>query len=415
MAFFQNCFEEGSNLAILSKNYKIPQSNPYGEGLADLIDRMITIDFEERANMTEVIMCLSALYSKKALPPRRKKEQNKTPEQGSNPSDKNSNNNLSDYDNKQQSKLPSHPPNSESTIHSSRAHTSSTASRTSDDDNASHTRGYFRTNGQGIISKPSTPKKPLEAKKLNPNSAAARRKAHRNQTQSTNDGFSNLSTPALSANNPSSTNDTDFPTSSSSRNDSIANKFEESFDSNYFSSSNTSSSENRGLSSSLASSQNNSEFFRTMDADPSGGDKSFFPESTENPFPSSIQQIKKQSSKRNSKGKGAWSSKALRFLKCFPDATPQEPRTTNLSQPQQNNVKQPLDGSEKPLLMSSFNSTEPINDTFDDFQLFPAAIEETKSQQVPVPVNDPNDFDEFGFQKTSPDFPDVNNDRGYQC
>lgn len=414
MAFFQNCFEEGSNLAILSKNYKIPQSNPYGEGLADLIDRMITIDFEERANMTEVIMCLSALYSKKALPPRRKKEQNKTPEQGSNPSDKNPNNNVSDYDNKQ-----SHPSNSESTIHSSRAHTSSTASRTSDDDNASHTRGYFRTNGQGIISKPSTPKKPLEAKKLNPNSAAARRKAHRNQSQSSNDGFSNLPTPALSANNPSNTNDTDFPTSSSSsRNDSIANKFEESFDSNYFSSSNTSSLENGGLSSSLASSQHNGDtFFRTMDADPSGGDKSFFPESTENPFPS-LEQIKKQSSKKHLKGKGAWSTKALRFLKCFPDATPQEPRTTNLSQPQQNNAKQPLDQSEqgKPLLMSSFHSTEPIDDTFEDFQVFPAAIEETKSQQVPVPVNDPNDFDEFGFQKTSPDFPGVNTDRGgYQC
>ena len=32
LAFLKNCFEEGSNLAILSRNYKIPDDNPYGDG-----------------------------------------------------------------------------------------------------------------------------------------------------------------------------------------------------------------------------------------------------------------------------------------------------------------------------------------------------------------------------------------------
>ena len=71
MAFFQNCFEEGSNLAIISNNYKIPQKNPYGDELVDLIDRMLTVDYKKRADMTEVIMCLSALYAGKKMPERR--------------------------------------------------------------------------------------------------------------------------------------------------------------------------------------------------------------------------------------------------------------------------------------------------------------------------------------------------------
>lgn len=72
LAFLQNCFEEGSNLAILSNNYKIPDDNPYGEGLAELIDRMLTVDCKARADMTEVILCLSAIYSGRPLPPRKK-------------------------------------------------------------------------------------------------------------------------------------------------------------------------------------------------------------------------------------------------------------------------------------------------------------------------------------------------------
>jgi serine/threonine protein kinase len=73
MAFLQNCFEEGSNLAILSRNYKIPEDdNPYGEGLVELIDRMLTVDCKARGDMTEVILCLSAIYSGRPLPPRKK-------------------------------------------------------------------------------------------------------------------------------------------------------------------------------------------------------------------------------------------------------------------------------------------------------------------------------------------------------
>ena len=60
------------NLAILSRNYKIPGNNPYGKDLVELIDRMLTVNYKERADMTEVILCLSAIYSGKPLPPRKK-------------------------------------------------------------------------------------------------------------------------------------------------------------------------------------------------------------------------------------------------------------------------------------------------------------------------------------------------------
>lgn len=132
MAFFQNCFEEGSNLAILSKNYKIPDDNPYGDDLVDLIDRMLTVDDKERADMTEVIMCLSAMYANKNMPSRRKGKKHKD-------------------------KVKSDQP------------------------------GKYRTDGQGIHETISShKKKPAEAKKLNPNSAAARRKAYRNTEQQLN-------------------------------------------------------------------------------------------------------------------------------------------------------------------------------------------------------------------------------------
>ena len=51
---------------------KIPEDNPYGEGLVELIDRMLTVDCKARADMTEVILCLSAIYSGRPLPPRKK-------------------------------------------------------------------------------------------------------------------------------------------------------------------------------------------------------------------------------------------------------------------------------------------------------------------------------------------------------
>ena len=80
LAFLQNCFEEGSNLAILSRNYKIPDDNPYGDDLVELIDRMLTFDSKARADMTEVILCLSAIYSGRPLP-LRKKVKTKTEEE----------------------------------------------------------------------------------------------------------------------------------------------------------------------------------------------------------------------------------------------------------------------------------------------------------------------------------------------
>ena len=72
LAFLQNCFEEGSNLAILSRKYTVPDDNPYGDGLVELLDRMLTVDAKARADMTEVILCLSAVYSGRPLPPRKK-------------------------------------------------------------------------------------------------------------------------------------------------------------------------------------------------------------------------------------------------------------------------------------------------------------------------------------------------------
>lgn len=127
LAFLQNCFEEGSNLAILSRNYKIPEDNPYGSDLVELIDRMLTVNCRERADMTEVILCLSAMYSGKPLPKRKKVK-----------SEKDSN-------------------NRERKERKERV-------------------GTYRTDGQGIRKNASEEKRPVEAKKLNPNSAAARRR-----------------------------------------------------------------------------------------------------------------------------------------------------------------------------------------------------------------------------------------------
>jgi len=81
LAFLRNCFEEGSNLAILSRKYTIPEDNPYGDGLVELIDRMLTIDYKSRADMTEVILCLSAVYSGRPLPPRKKSSRTPKPDE----------------------------------------------------------------------------------------------------------------------------------------------------------------------------------------------------------------------------------------------------------------------------------------------------------------------------------------------
>jgi len=136
LAFLQNCFEVGSNLAILSRNFKIPEDNPYGEGLVELINRMLTVNCRQRADMTEVILCLSAIYSGRPLPPRK--------------------------------------------IIRSKGGERSTGST-----QRSERVGAFRTDGQGIRESKIEEKKPAEAKKLNPNSAAARRRKAASQTTAT--------------------------------------------------------------------------------------------------------------------------------------------------------------------------------------------------------------------------------------
>ena len=129
LAFLQNCFEEGSNLAILSRNFKIPDDNPYGKDLVELIDRMLTVNCRERADMTEVILCLSAIYSGRPLPPRKKGSK-------------------SESDGRHREKK----------------------------EKREERVGTYRTDGQGIRKNVVEEKRPVEAKKLNPNSAAARRR-----------------------------------------------------------------------------------------------------------------------------------------------------------------------------------------------------------------------------------------------
>jgi hypothetical protein len=137
MAFLQNCFEEGSNLAILSGKYTIPEDNPYGDGLVELLDRMLTSECKARADMTEVILCLSAVYSGRPLPPRKK------PSRGSK------------TENQDDEDVPSSKP---------------------DQGNADSRVGSYRTDGQGIQEPVYDPTKATEGKKLASNSVAARRK-----------------------------------------------------------------------------------------------------------------------------------------------------------------------------------------------------------------------------------------------
>jgi len=139
LAFLRNCFEEGSNLAILSRKYTIPEDNPYGDGLVELIDRMLTVDYKARADMTEVILCLSAVYSGRPLPPRKKSSR------------------TAKSDENEQSK--------KTTVAAKK-------------DNSNDARiGKFRTDSQGFRDENIyDPSKITEGKKLASNSVAARRK-----------------------------------------------------------------------------------------------------------------------------------------------------------------------------------------------------------------------------------------------
>ncbi|KAL3762368.1 hypothetical protein ACHAW5_011109 [Stephanodiscus triporus] len=138
LAYRRDCFEEGSNLAILSRRYKVPDDNPYGTGLVDLIDRMLALDYRDRADMSEVIICLSALYSNRPLPDRRRRRSDRTRDEGE-----------------------------------------GGRGGEGEGEVVRMGGGSYRTDGQGIVrsqSPPTKPRKVVEAKKLNPNSAAAKRK-----------------------------------------------------------------------------------------------------------------------------------------------------------------------------------------------------------------------------------------------
>lgn len=125
-------------MAILSGKYTIPEDNPYGDGLVELLDRMLTADSKARADMTEVILCLSAVYSGRPLPPRKRssrvsKTEHQEGESGTDTKD--------------------------------------------DEQKEDRTRiGSYRTDGQGIQQPVYDPTKATEGKKLASNSVAARRK-----------------------------------------------------------------------------------------------------------------------------------------------------------------------------------------------------------------------------------------------
>jgi hypothetical protein len=139
LAFLQNCFEEGSNLAILSRKYTIPEDNPYGDGLVELLDRMLTVDPKARADMTEVILCLSAVYSGRPLPPRKKPSRSSTKVEGK-------------EENKTKETETRKEPSSDERV------------------------GTFRVDSQGYQENLYDPTKVVEGKKLASNSVAARRK-----------------------------------------------------------------------------------------------------------------------------------------------------------------------------------------------------------------------------------------------
>ena len=159
LAYLSDCFEEGSNLAILSCKYKIPANNPYGEGLVELLGRMLTLNYKDRATMSEVIMCLSALYSNRPLPQRTRVDNNNN-----------------------EKTMSTTATSSIAAAAAARVQTKNDDSNDNDDSCSSReTKGTYKTDGQGIRSPNTTTKKSpnrsiLTAKKLDPNSAAAKRK-----------------------------------------------------------------------------------------------------------------------------------------------------------------------------------------------------------------------------------------------
>ena len=64
----KNCFDENENLSIISGSYKIPENHPYGDGIVDLVKRMLIIDPNERACINEVNACLEAIQYRRPLP-----------------------------------------------------------------------------------------------------------------------------------------------------------------------------------------------------------------------------------------------------------------------------------------------------------------------------------------------------------
>ena len=168
LAFLQNCFEEGSNLAILSRKYTIPEDNPYGDGLVELLDRMLTVDSKQRADMTEVILCLSAVYSGRELPPRKK----------------------------------------QSKVKSDSAHgDDSKKDDKSKKDEKAERIGTYRTDGQGIQETLYDPTKATEGKKLASNSVAARRKRAAANTAALPPTAPSTTTPSALAMNTTTTTD----------------------------------------------------------------------------------------------------------------------------------------------------------------------------------------------------------------
>lgn len=104
----------------------------------ELLDRMLTADSKARADMTEVILCLSAVYSGRPLPPRKRSSR----------ASKTENQEAGDA-----------------------------GDAKTEEQKEDKTRvGSYRTDGQGIQQPVYDPTKATEGKKLASNSVAARRK-----------------------------------------------------------------------------------------------------------------------------------------------------------------------------------------------------------------------------------------------
>lgn len=71
LCFLRNCFEENSNLAILSGSYSIPADHDFAPEMLELISRMICMDANQRASIGEILECLDAMKNGEHLPPRK--------------------------------------------------------------------------------------------------------------------------------------------------------------------------------------------------------------------------------------------------------------------------------------------------------------------------------------------------------